>query len=34
MAIGEDGMPFRNRVVFLLVWLVSIAALGSVLSRW
>jgi hypothetical protein len=34
MAIGEGGMPFRNRVVFLLVWLVSIAALGSVLSRW
>jgi len=27
-------MPFRNRVVFLLVWLVSIAALGSVVSRW
>jgi len=27
-------MPLRNRVVFLLVWLVSIAALGSVVSRW
>jgi len=27
-------MTLRNRVVFLLVWLVSIAALGSVVSRW
>jgi len=27
-------MPFRHRVVFLLVWLMSLAALGSVLSRW
>ena len=27
-------MPFRNRVVFLLVWLVSLAALGTVISRW
>jgi len=26
-------MPFRNRVVFLLVWLVSLAALGTVISR-
>jgi hypothetical protein len=34
MGVGEEGMPFRNRVVFLLVWLISLAALGSVLSRW
>ena len=26
-------MPFRNRVLFLLVWLVSLAALGTVISR-
>jgi hypothetical protein len=32
--VSEGGMPFRHRVVFLLVWLISLAALGSVLSRW
>jgi hypothetical protein len=25
-------MPFRNRVFFLLVWLVSLAALGTVIA--
>jgi hypothetical protein len=34
MDIGRAAMRFLNRVVFLLVWLVSIAALGSVISRW